>query len=156
MSEMMPSIAANSSDVMAYATYTKTQTLSNTRAAGWGMNIDLATLPEWSHQYVAENVLYTQNFLAANPEVLKDDGTIDLSGDAPLMIPQDLSVVLAAATASQAASSAANTAAASATPAPSQPAANAGAAPKSNGAISSTSSKMVVGLVAVVATVMML
>lgn len=154
----MPSIAANSSDVMAYATYTKTQTKGNTRVAGWGMNIDLATLPEWSHQYVAENILYTQNFLAANPEVLKDDGSIDLSGNTPLMIPQDLNVALAAASASQAASSspAANTAAASATPAPSQPPANAGAAPKTNGASSSSSSKMVVGLVAVVATVMML
>lgn len=156
MSEMMPSIAANSSDVMAYATYTKTQTKGNTRAAGWGMNLDLAQLPEWSHQYVAENVLYTQNFLAANPEVLKDDGTVDLSGNTPLMIPQDLNVALAAASATPAASPAASTPAASATPAASQPAANAGSAPKSNGAISSSSSKMVVGLVAAVATLMML
>lgn len=120
------------------------------------MNLDLAQLPEWSHQYVAENVLYTQNFLAANPEVLKDDGTVDLSGNTPLMIPQDLNVALAAASATPAASPAASTPAASATPAASQPAANAGSAPKSNGAISSSSSKMVVGLVAAVATLMML
>lgn len=37
-------------------------------------------------------MLYTRNFLASNPEVLKEDGTIDLSSAAstPLMIPQDV------------------------------------------------------------------
>jgi len=55
----------------------------------------MAALPEWSHQYVAENVLYTRNFLAANAEVLKD-GAVDLSaaGTTRLMIPQDLSAAL--------------------------------------------------------------
>jgi hypothetical protein len=56
----------------------------------------MAALPEWSHQYVAENVLYTRNFLAANAEVLKEDGAVDLSaaGTTPLMVPQDLSAAL--------------------------------------------------------------
>jgi hypothetical protein len=90
---------SQSSDVSAYASYTTKMTANNTKAANWGENIDMASLPTWSHQFVAENVLFTRNFLASNTEVLKDNGFIDLSmaGTTPLMIPQDLSAALSSA-----------------------------------------------------------
>jgi urease alpha subunit len=71
-------------------------TANNTKAGSWGANIDMATLPTWSHQHVAENVLFTRNFLAANPAVMQSNGFIDLSqaGTTPLMIPQDISAAL--------------------------------------------------------------
>lgn len=95
VSGMMQSLSANSSDVVAFAADSSKQTANNLAASKWGGNIDMAALPEWSHQYVAENVLYTRNFLAANAEVLKD-GAVDLgaAGTTPLMIPQDLTAAL--------------------------------------------------------------
>lgn len=71
-------------------------TQNNSVAARWGGNIDVASLPPWSHPMVAENVMYTRSFLASNPETMKDDGSIDLgsSANTPLMIPQDVSVAL--------------------------------------------------------------
>lgn len=83
-------------------------TANNTKAASWGGNIDMGSLPTWSHQYVAENVLFTRNFLASNSEVMKPNGFIDLSSasSTPLMIPQDLGAALSSAsTTSPAASS---------------------------------------------------
>lgn len=68
----------------------------------------MGSLPTWSHQYVAENVLFTRNFLASNSEVMKPNGFIDLSSasSTPLMIPQDLGAALSSAsTTSPAASS---------------------------------------------------
>lgn len=108
LSGMMPSLSANSSDVSAYASYTAMMTANNTKAASWGGNIDMGSLPTWSHQYVAENVLFTRNFLASNSEVMKPNGFIDLSSasSTPLMIPQDLGAALSSAsTTSPAASS---------------------------------------------------
>lgn len=58
----------------------------------------MAALPDWSHPYIAENVLYTQTFLAANPDAMKPDGSIDAGlGGNPPMIPQDITKVAAAA-----------------------------------------------------------
>ncbi|KAG6854315.1 hypothetical protein C0991_008210 [Blastosporella zonata] len=96
ISASMQSVGASNPDVAAYAAYTSQQTSNNLAASKWGSNIDLAALPDWAHAVAAENVLYTRNFLAANGEVLKDDGTIDLSasGSAPLMIPQDIGAAL--------------------------------------------------------------
>jgi hypothetical protein len=154
---MMQSLAANNSDVAAYASYTASQTAGNDVAARWGSGIDMATLPEWAQPYVAENVMYTRTFLAANPELIKEDGSVDLgnSGSTPLMIPQDLSAVLASSPTTPAAT----------TPSvvPSDPAANAAASPSSGatgsltgGAASISSPKVVVGLIAVVATFLMM
>jgi len=100
MGSMMPSIVANYSGVAAYSNYTSTQTNGSTFADDWGNNIDLAQLPEWSHQYVAENVLFTRNFVGNNMETIKDDGSIDLSGagTTPLVIPKDVAEVLASPT----------------------------------------------------------
>ncbi|KAG6832380.1 hypothetical protein H0H92_002648 [Tricholoma furcatifolium] len=83
-------------DVAAYSSYTSQQTANNLAASKWGDNIDLSGLPDWAHTAVAENVLYTRNFLAANAEVLQADGTVDLSaaGSTPLMIPQDVGAAL--------------------------------------------------------------
>ena len=150
------------SNVAAYAAYTDMQTANNSAASKWGGNIDLSSLPEWSHSLVAENVLYTRNFLAANAETLKDDGSVDLSaaGSTPLMIPQDLSAVLAnSPSSSSAASTPAATPAAAESPAASSAAASpptANAQNSTNGAMSVSSPKVVVGVVAALATFMML
>jgi len=106
---MMSSLSANSSDVSAYASYTTKMTANNNKAANWGENIDMALLPSWSHQFVAENVLYNRNFLASNSEVLKDNGFIDLSSadSTPLIIPQDISAALSNASPSSSVTSSA-------------------------------------------------
>ncbi|KAF8902125.1 hypothetical protein CPB84DRAFT_1846534 [Gymnopilus junonius] len=148
VSGMMQTLAANDSNVAAYAAYTDMQTSSNPAASKWGGNIDLTTLPEWSHSLVAENVLFTRNFLAANSETLKNDGSVDLSaaGSTPLMIPEDLSAVLAnspaASSASAATTPAATSAAAAATSAAATAPAN--AENSTSGAISVSSPKVVV------------
>lgn len=154
---MMPSLAAGSSDMAAMASYTNTQVGGNAMASNWGNSIDMASLPEWSHQYIAENVMYTKTFLASNPEVLQKDGSIDLSasGTTPLMIPQDLSAVLNSATpaSSSVASGAASTAAASSATASSSAAANQNL---KSGALSMSPSKVAVGVIAAFASFMML
>lgn len=161
VSNMMASIAANSSDVAGYASYTAKQTTGNTAAATWGSNIDLASLPEWSHEFVAENVLYTRNLLAANPDIITSDGSVNLgaAGSNPLMIPMDLAAALASAApasstpAAPAASSPASSPAAAAASAPSG---TSTAAAKNSGAFTISSSKVVVGLVAAFATFLMM
>ena len=55
---MMPSMVANDSSLAAMWAYTTNKTAGNLAASMWGMGIDLAGLPEWSHQYVMENVMY--------------------------------------------------------------------------------------------------
>lgn len=152
------SLLLQSSDVSGYASYTNTQTSNNVAASTWGSNIDLATLPEWSYPYVAENVLYTRNLLAANPDIIQDDGSVNLgaAGNNPLMIPQDLSAVLASASpASTSAAGAATTSAAAAT-SPAAAAANAPTTSATSGVLTISSSKVAVGLVAAFATVMMM
>jgi len=123
----------------------------------------MSGMPDWSHQYIAENVMYTRTFLAANKEVLKDDGSIDLSGAAggatPLMIPQDLSVALKASTDSGAAApqSGSNAGASTSADAASAQATGTGASENSpSGAISVSSPKIAMALVAAVATLLML
>lgn len=140
---------------MAYASYTEAQT-GKTSAGKWGSNIDMGSLPDWSHQYVAENVMYTRNFLAANAETLKDDGSVDLSaaGTTPLMIPQDLSVALSntGSSSSSSAVAAPSAPATSNVPAPSTPA----SALNTSGALSMSSPKVLVGLIAAFATFLMM
>jgi len=145
VSGMMSSLTSNNADMSAYAAYTTKMTANAGQAAKWGGNIDMASLPDWSHQYVAENVLYTRNFLASNSEVLKNDGFMDLStsGSTPLMIPQDISVALSNAAAPPPPSSSATTAPSStSSPAPSGVNQNA----SNNGAGSLSSSRVLVGL----------
>ena len=136
---------------MAYASYTEAQT-GKTSAGKWGNNIDMGSLPDWSHEYIAENVMYTRNFLAANAEVLKDDGSVDLSaaGTTPLMIPQDLSVALGSAGPSSAPSPVAAPPAAATSDSPAAPSSTAAAL--NSGALSVSSPKVLLSLVAALAT----
>jgi hypothetical protein len=137
-------------------------TQNNMAANMWGGSFDTANLPEWSQPLMAENVLYARSFLAANPEVMKEDGTIDLSnGGSKLMIPEDISNVLsnANAGAGAGASSAPGSSAAPATSAaasvPSESTSAAAASNAPNGALT-TSPKFVVALAAAAASFFLL
>ena len=57
----------------------------------------MAKIPDEAKDVFAENVLYTRTFLGMNKDVLKSDGSVDLgaSGEAPIMIPQDISALAA-------------------------------------------------------------
>lgn len=157
IAQTMGSAVSNSSDMAAMMAYTNTLTNGNDKAASWGQNIDLATLPDWSHSFVMENVMYTRSFLGANPETLKDDGSIDLSGETPRMIPTDMASVNAAvdnaasssAPAASASSSAAGSPASSASTVP-----TGAAAGKGNGAASTAASSALLGLAALAAAVL--
>lgn len=149
-SSMIQPMGAQNPDMAAYTSYTSQQTANNTAASKWGGNINLAALPDWAQSIAAENVLYTRNFLAQNAEVLKDDGSVDLSSatSTPLMIPQDVGAALSNAAAAPSSPSPAASSAPASSAAPSA-AAN---AQSSNGAGSLASPKALVAFVAVLAT----
>jgi len=151
----MPNSDLQNSNVMAYASYTEAQT-GKTSAGKWGNNIDMGSLPDWSHEYVAENVMYTRNFLAANAEVLRDDGSVDLSaaGTTPLMIPQDLSVALSNAGSPSPSSPVAAPSAAVTSDPPAAPSSTASSL--NSGALSMSSPKVLISLVAALATFLMM
>jgi len=89
---MMQSLVAK--NMLSYAT---NATAGNAVASGWGQGLDMSALPEWSHQVVAENVLYTQTFLAANKDAISADGKVDAGlGGNPPVIPMDITMVAAA------------------------------------------------------------
>ncbi|KAH8099471.1 hypothetical protein BXZ70DRAFT_973798 [Cristinia sonorae] len=113
----MSSLVSANPDLADMSSYVNKQTSGNLKASTWGQNIDLAGLPDWSHRYVAENVLYARTFMAQNPDVINPDGSINMETNAPLMFP----VQLAANNAAAAASSTASSAAASATSAAAAP-----------------------------------
>lgn len=146
VSLMMSSWTSSNPDLSVYAAITTNSTMNNSVASGWGGNIDVASLPEWSYPMVAENVLYTRIFLATNPDTIKEDGTVDLSGSSgtPLMIPQDISAALNNASPSSALSMPSSSLA-SATPAGDSSASAAPQAP--NGAVI-TSPKLAIALAA--------
>ncbi|KAL0946944.1 hypothetical protein HGRIS_013103 [Hohenbuehelia grisea] len=149
VSGMMSSMVANSSDMAAMAADSNKQ-CAGTKAANWGGSINLAEVPEWARPAVAENVLYTRNFLAANQDLMKEDGSVDLSaaGTNPLMIPQDITVALSSNNAaSPSAPAVSSTAAASASASP-----TAVGAAKGNGAGSLTAPRVLVGAMVVLAT----
>jgi len=156
---MMSSMAANDSDLSAYAAYSMNVTASNDQAAAWGSNFDMTNMPAWSHSLMATNVLFTRAALAMNSEVLKPDNSIDLSSVAatPLMLPKDITPALDAAASPPAGAAAA--AGASPSGAPAADAAGAAAtaaapaASPSNGASSLASPRFLVGAVVVLATI---
>lgn len=160
---MMQMMAANDSNLAAFAGYTSNLTSNNEAAKSWGGAIDLAGLPEWSHPYVMTNVLFTRGAFAMNPEVLQADNTADLSSAAttPLMLPVDMSGALNAATASQQDPSSADPAAQTPAGAAQTPAGAAGSDPapsaqpsaNSNGASSVASPRLLVAAAVVVATI---
>ncbi|KAL4074471.1 hypothetical protein V8B97DRAFT_1697179 [Scleroderma yunnanense] len=107
LANMMPAMAANSSGMAAMIQYTQMMTQNNTVAASWGGNIDMSGVPQWAQQYIAENVMYTRTFLAANPETLSADGSVSLANasSAPLKVPVDITSVQNGSASSQAGSS---------------------------------------------------
>lgn len=158
ISQTMSSAVSNSSDMAAMMAYTNSLTAGNDKAANWGQNIDLASLPSWSHSLVMENVMYTRSFIGANPETLKADGTVDLSGDAPRMIPNDMAPVNAAvdnaATSSSPAAPVASSGSAAASSASAKP--TGAAAGKGNGAASTAASSVLLGAAAIAVAVLAL
>jgi plastocyanin len=158
VSGMMPSLSANSSVTSACSGYTSNMTTNNVAASKWGGSIDMNQLPEWSHQYVAQNVLYTRAFLASNTDVMKGDGSIDLSvaKTNPLMFPNDMANTMnnaaAPPTSSSTDSSSTSASASDSVPPSGSPSAS---APAGNGAATVTSSKAI-AFVAVVAAFLVL
>jgi len=148
---MIPELSANNSDVSAHVANSNKACEGHEQASKWGSNIDIGALPEWAHQYAAENVLYTRNFLAANEETLKEDGSVDLSAASttPMMIPQDIAASLNNAGAGDAAGSSsasgASTSEAAASPTDST-------AASTNGASSLASPRVLVAVVVAIAT----
>lgn len=148
---MMGEIMANNSDLKAYATYMSNATSGKT-GSNWGAGISMKDVPEWAHPLVAENVLYTRGFLALNQETVKEDGAIDFSNMAstPLMFPEDIGAAINAAgsptSGAVSGSTDATSTAASSDASTSAPSGN------SNGASAIASPKVLVALMAVVAT----
>jgi hypothetical protein len=148
---MIPELSANNSDVSAHVANSNKACEGHEQASKWGSNIDIGALPEWAHQYAAENVLYTRNFLAANEETLKEDGSVDLSAASttPMMIPQDIAASLNNAGAGDAAGSS-SASGASTSDAAAQPTDSTAAS--TNGASSLASPRVLVGVVVALAT----
>jgi activator of HSP90 ATPase len=151
---MMPSLAGQYPSTQAAMSYTSNVTANQSSAATWGMNIDMSSMPSWSQQYTAENVLFTRAFLGMNPETLSSDGSVDLStmGSSAVMVPTDVAASMNNAgnstsssygsPSSSSASSSASSAAASAV---------GGSSKSTNGAGVISSPRVAVALVAVVA-----
>jgi len=146
---MMPAMMQNNSDMAAMGSYTNMQTMNNSMAANWGSAMDMSQMPSWAQPYMAQNVMYTRSFLAANPEVMGSDGTVNLgkAGSNPYMIPMD--VTQSGNNAASASSSASSTATSSTSAPSGSGTAKPAGAVKSNGAKSLGSSGALVGVVAV-------
>lgn len=135
------------------AAYTQNMTAGSPVAASWGSSIDMSSMPSWAYNVVAENVMYSRNFLAANPDVLSADGSVNLgASNGPLMIPQDLSAVLASSSSSSASSSSPTSSADSSGSATGGSSASASATgtPSSSGANSLAASMALASVVALV------
>lgn len=160
-SGMMQSLAAANPDLKTYAALTDKAT-DGSSAALWGGSMDMAGMPDWAQPIAAENILFTRNVLANNPELLKADGSIDMSSvdGTPLMVPLDVAAALASAGGSPA--SVSSTASATSAAGPAGAAASAPAATTalanapSNGAGALASPRVLVALMAVVATIFVL
>ncbi|KAH9035347.1 hypothetical protein EDB85DRAFT_1863152 [Lactarius pseudohatsudake] len=146
-SNMMPSIASQNPSTQAGWSYTSNATSNNTAAGNWGMNLDMSKMPDWSMPYMAENILYTQSFLAMNPESMGQDGSVDLSplANNAVMFPTD---VAAAARLNNAESGTSTSTSSGASSTPTSASSNTGG---SNGAGALASPRVAVALVAVVA-----
>jgi len=142
---MMPSMMQNSSAMAAMSSYTDMQTANNSKAAEWGSNMDMSQMPSWAQPYMAQNVMYTRTFLAANPDVMSSDGSINMGNQSgPLKVPADISGPAnnAASNSSSSSTSATSTSTSSASAAAS--------VKKTNSARSLGSSSALVGAVAVI------
>lgn len=151
VASMMPAMAANDSAISASMTYTNTMTAGSVAAANWGANMDMSNMPAWAQSAFAENVLYTRAFLGANPDVLKSDGSVDLSAASTnaMMLPQDVAAAAASGTSSSSAAQSATSATSSAAAASSSSSAGTLGA-SSNGAGVMSASPAMVGIAAVI------
>jgi plastocyanin len=149
---MMQTLAANDSELAAWAAVSSNATANNEQAGSWGENFDMSSLPPWSQSLFATNVMYTRALIGMNPDVYST-GAVDLSSVAstPLMLPVDLSS-LDASTAPAATTADANAAATPAAAAASDPATSSPAA-KTGGASALASPKLLVAGAVVLATV---
>ncbi|KAF8212280.1 hypothetical protein K438DRAFT_1806280 [Mycena galopus ATCC 62051] len=157
---MMQSMAANDSDLSAYAAYSSNITATNNAASSWGENFDMSSLPAWSQSLFAANVLYTRNIIGMNADVYTPATGVDLSSvtSTPLMLPIDISAINNAAPATSAAAADAAGAATPAGAAATQPASSASAsAPatssKPSGASALASPRLLVAAGVVLATI---
>ncbi|KAJ3779357.1 hypothetical protein FB446DRAFT_710626 [Lentinula raphanica] len=151
---MMSSVIANdtSNNLATYASYTANQT-SGSAGANWGANIDMSNMPSWAYDAVVENVMFTRNVLAMNPEIMNADGSVNLAsiGSTPMMVPPDVGSALNAASSSSSSAASAASAASSGAASASSTNTPSGAA-ANNGAMSVTSSRALVGVMVVIAT----
>jgi len=155
-SMMMPTLAGQYPSTQAAMSYAANITANQSSAAMWGSNIDLSNVPSWAQSYTAENILYTQSFLAMNPETLSSDGSVDLSplGSNAVMLPTDVAAAARsnnedASTSSSAAYPAASSTTSGSTP--STTAAGDSSKSSTSGAGALSSPRVAVALVAVVA-----
>jgi len=89
---VMPAMMKNSSTLASMNAYMEMMKTKSPGATNWGNNLDMNGVPSWAQQSMGENIMFTRNFLAANPEVMDKAGKVDLgkAGDAPFVIPKDL------------------------------------------------------------------
>jgi plastocyanin len=89
---MMPSLAMQYPSTQAAMTYASNCTSSQPMAAAWGTGIDMSGMPSWAQSYAAENIMFTQSFLAMNSEVMSSSGAVDLAplANNPIMMPTDV------------------------------------------------------------------
>jgi len=142
---MMPTMVSNDSTTSMMNTYMQSVGQGSS-AESWGSSIDMTNMPPESYALIAQNVLYTRTFLAANPDYMQDDGSVNLGASgAPMVIPQDLSAMPQSANAASAPSVSSSGASSA-----SSPAGTAGAASgSSSGARSLAASSAVAAFVAV-------
>ena len=129
--------------------YAANCTSSQPMAAAWGTSMDMSNMPGWAQSYAAENIMYTQSFLALNPEVMSDKG-IDLAplANNPIKVPNDVAFAVRLASGDGSGSSTDTSSSAAASPSSSSTA-NSAASRGSNGAGALSSPRVAVALVAV-------
>jgi len=146
----------NDSTMAAMASYTNMMTANNSMAAGWGSSMDMSQTPSWAQPYMAQNIMYTRTFLAANPDVMKSDGSVNLgnAGGNPMVIPMDIAQSLNSAGSPSGTNASSTSSTPSATPSTDLSlllkSAGGAAAAKANGGQSLGSSSTLVGVVTIV------
>jgi len=150
LANMVSPLAKQYPSTNASWSYTSNLTANNSVAGNWGMNIDMSQMPNWSYPYIAENVMYSQAFLAANPETLSQDGSVNLGplANGSMMVPQDVASAVRANNAQSGTPSSSPTSS-SVTPTPSGTGTPSGAL--KSGASALASPRIVVALIAVAA-----
>jgi hypothetical protein len=83
MAQMIQSVASNNTDIAKMWNETQSKkgpvgavrdmsdggsgmTANNTRAANWGSNYDASVLPDWARAPMAQSIMYSRQYFAAN------------------------------------------------------------------------------------------